>query len=111
MTHARSYEACVSAGGVVSHRTTRRAFSDLSDDHKAGRVSPDEAVRYLGAEIAELREELGGLVEELDRRRHDLLDVRLQLRRHVVAATVTAMAIIGAVVGLAWLGIFRSRKH
>ena len=84
---------------------------DLSGDHKAGRVSPDEAVRYLGAEIAELREELGGLVAELDRRRHDLLDVRLQLRRHVVEATVTAVAIIGAVVGLAWLGICRSRRH
>ena len=84
---------------------------DLSGDHKAGGVSPDEAVRYLGAEIADLREELGGLVSELDRRRHDLLDVRLQFRRHVVAATVTAVALIGAVAGLVWLGIRRSRRH
>ena len=44
---------------------------DLSDNHKTRPPSPDEAVRLLGAEIAELREELGGLVTELDRRRHD----------------------------------------
>jgi hypothetical protein len=84
---------------------------DLSDNHKTRPASPDEAVRQLGAEIAELREELGGLVTELDRRRHDLLDVKLQLRRHVVAATVTAVSLIGAVAGLIWLGIWRSRRR
>ena len=83
----------------------------LSGDHKPGHLSPDEAVRHLGAEIAELREEIGGLVAELDRRRHELLDVRLQFRRHVVATTITALSLLGAVAGLVWLGIWRSRKH
>ena len=84
---------------------------DLSDNHKTRPPSPDEAVRLLGAEIAELREELGGLVTELDRRRHDLLDVKLQFRRHVVGATVTAVSLIGAIAGLVWLGVSRSRKR
>ena len=84
---------------------------DLSGNHKTGWVSPDEAVRLLGAEIAELREELGGLVAELDRRRHDWFDVRLQVRRHVVAVTVTAVSLFGAVAALVWLGIWRSRRR
>jgi len=82
-----------------------------SGDQKPGGVSTDEAVRYLGVEIAELREELGGLVAELDRRRHELLDVRLQFRRHAVAATVTAITLFGAVAGLVWLGIWRFRRR
>jgi hypothetical protein len=82
---------------------------DLSDNHKTRPSSPDEAVRLLGAEIAELREELGGLVTELDRRRHDLLDVKLQFRRHVFGATVTAVTLIGAIAGVIWFGISRSK--
>ncbi len=38
--------------------------------------SPRETTRQLDGEIAALREELAGLVAELDRRRHELLDLR-----------------------------------
>jgi hypothetical protein len=73
--------------------------------------SADQAVAQLGAEIAALREDLGGLVAELDRRRHDLLDVRLQARRHAGAAAVTAVSLIGAASGVVWLSIWRARRR
>jgi len=54
----------------------------------------------LATEIASLRSEIGALVRELDRRRHDALDVRLQLRRHG-----GKIAIFGA--GLALIAVAR----
>jgi hypothetical protein len=56
--------------------------------------------RDLEREIDEIRDELGGLVGELDRRRHDVLDWRLQLRRHrremrLVLGAALALAIGG----------------
>lgn len=73
--------------------------------------SADEAVGRLGADIAALREDLGGLVAELDRRRHELLDVRLQASRHAGAAAVTTVSLIGAASGVVWLSIWRARRR
>lgn len=62
------------------------------------RVSGDEPTpRKIEAEIDEIRAELDGLVGELDRRRHDALDWRLQLQRHqrqVAIAVGTAAVVI-----------------
>jgi hypothetical protein len=67
----------------------------------AGRVKSDGSpgagdVHRVAGEIDVLRHELGGLVAELDRRRHEALDVRLQARRHpvLVAAVVTVGALL-----------------
>ena len=53
-------------------------------------------------EIESLRSEIGGLVDELDRRRHEATDVRLQIRRHPRAAAlllgVVALSVIGRLV-------------
>ncbi len=58
-------------------------------------------VRRVAGEIDVLRHELGGLVAELDRRRHEALDLRLQVRRHPVlvatVATVGALLLGGAI--------------
>ncbi len=96
----------------MGERTSRLELS--SNDHKtppAPAASPDETVRHLALEIASLREELGGLVAELDRRRHDLLDVRLQARRHAVTASAVVVVLIGAVWGLVRLRVWRVRKR
>jgi hypothetical protein len=61
-------------------------------------------VQRVSDEIETLRSELGGLVSELDRRRHELLDVRLQLRRHpgvVLAAAGAAALLLGGAVAVA----------
>jgi hypothetical protein len=53
-------------------------------------------VGRVSGEIDTLRSELGGLVAELDRRRHEALDLGLQIRRHplLVAAVATAAALV-----------------
>src|SRR5262249_41067520 len=81
------------------------------DGHTAERSSPDEAVRTLGAEITAVREELGGLVAELDRRRHEMMDLKLQARRHAVGLGITAASLIGAAAGGVWLGVLQSRRR
>jgi ElaB/YqjD/DUF883 family membrane-anchored ribosome-binding protein len=55
-----------------------------------------ESVRRVSGEIDGLRDELGAIVAELDRRRHELFDLRLQLRRHptVVVASAGAAALL-----------------
>ena len=55
-------------------------------------------------DIDRLRGRLDGMVGELDRRRHEALDVRLQLRRHATAvATVGVVAAVIVVGGfVAW---------
>jgi hypothetical protein len=73
--------------------------------------SPRDASRHLESEIAILREEIGGMVVEIDRRRHELTDVRLQLRRHVVGVSVTAVALIAVAAGAVWLGMERRTRH
>jgi hypothetical protein len=73
--------------------------------------SPRDAARQLDGEISRLREELGELVGELDRRRHEALDVRLQVKRHALAATVTGLSVVAAAAGLVWLGAWRERRQ
>jgi hypothetical protein len=54
-------------------------------------------------DIATIRDEIGGLVDELDRRRRELFDVRLQMQRHPVAtgiACVTVAALLGGAVAM-----------
>lgn len=68
-------------------------------------------VRRVSGEIDTLRQELGRLVAELDRRRHELLDLRLQVRKHpglVIAAAGAAALLLGGLVGVA---VRRRRQH
>jgi hypothetical protein len=65
----------------------------------------------LGGEIATVRDELDALLAELDRRRHELLDVRLQLRRHAVGTALTTLALVGTAAGAVWLGRWRQRRQ
>ena len=55
--------------------------------------------RELDAEAAQLRDELTELVAELDRRRHDLLDVKRQVRRHPWSVGLTGLALSAAMIG------------
>jgi hypothetical protein len=73
-----------------------------ADRVKNGSAGPGDVHRVAG-EIDVLRHELGGLIGELDRRRHEALDVRLQVKRHpvIVAAVVTVAALlVGGAVAL-----------
>src|SRR5262249_19798329 len=56
----------------------------------AGEAGPEP--RKLEQEIESVRSELGDLVGELDRRRRDALDWRLQARRHPTAVVIVCCA-------------------
>jgi hypothetical protein len=59
--------------------------------------------RRIEGRLESLRHELGDLVGELDRRRHEALDVRLQVRRHPLAAAIAGVLVASAVGALvAW---------
>ncbi|HEX9400401.1 MAG TPA: hypothetical protein VF912_09850 [Anaeromyxobacter sp.] len=70
-------------------------------------------VHRVAGEIDVLRSELGGLVGELDRRRHEAMDVRLQMSRHpIVVAVVATVAslVLGSALGLAVRGRRQRRR-
>jgi hypothetical protein len=65
----------------------------------------------LEVEITSLRDELGALVGELDYRRHELLDVKLQLRRHAWKVATAGLGLAAGIAGVAWLGVSRARRR
>jgi len=70
-----------------------------------------ETVHELGNEVAHVRDELDVLLGELDRRRHEALDVPLQLRRHAVGAGLTALTFTLVAAGSVWLTLWRRRRR
>jgi hypothetical protein len=57
-----------------------------------GRARPMDA-RAIEEQIGGIREDLGLLLGELDRRRHELLDWRVQLRKNAVPIAIAAVGI------------------
>jgi hypothetical protein len=67
--------------------------------------------RGIEAEVDAVRSELTTLVAELDRRRHELFDVKLQLRRHVLPVVLTTLVGSAALAAAVALGVRRSRRR
>jgi len=82
------------------------ATVDVTDtgDGAAAEAGGEATERAIEQDIDRLRDQLDGMVGELDRRRHEVFDVRLQLRRHGTAvATVGVVAAVLVVGGfVAW---------
>jgi hypothetical protein len=73
---------------------------------------PRKMARELETEITEIRTRLDRSLAELDRRRHELTDVRLQVRRHpmvAVAAGATLLALLGGVAYAVWAARQRNK--
>jgi hypothetical protein len=68
-------------------------------------------VGQVEGEIERLRSDLGRLVGELDRRRHEAFDLKLQARRHPVAAIVAASAVALVLGGLVALAVRRRQRR
>jgi hypothetical protein len=78
-----------------------------ADRVRNGSPKPEEVV----GEIDVLRSELGGLVAELDRRRHEAFDVRLQASRHPVVAAGVAAALALVVGGAIAIAVRNARRN
>ena len=75
-------------------------------DEESTRLKPEEPepaveVNRLRTEIAATRHELGTYISELDRRRHEALDLKLQFQKHpgvvIGAGVAMAAAVAGAI--------------
>jgi hypothetical protein len=71
----------------------------------------EATVGRVSGEISTIRNELGALVSELDRRRHEAFDLGLQVRRHPVAVAVAAATLALAVGGLIALAVSARRER
>jgi hypothetical protein len=80
---------------------------------KAGGATEDPAheADRLQHDIEAIRGNLGGLIGELDHRRHEVLDLRLQLRRHAIPVAIGAAALLGLIGGGIALHVVRKRRR
>ena len=69
--------------------------------------NPAAEVTRLRTDIEDARDGLGVYVSELDRRRHDAFDLRLQLKKHKALAIGVGVAAAAVGVGV----VFRSRRR
>ena len=74
-----------------------------------GGSSADQA-DALQRDVERIRNELATTVGELTRRRHELFDVRGQLRRHPLPIALVAAALLALVAGGIALGVTRRRR-
>lgn len=63
---------------------------------RAAVASRERAVSDVVQDIERTRNDLGVSLAEIDRRRHEALDWRLQLRRHRLAVTLTGAGLAAA---------------
>jgi hypothetical protein len=80
----------------------------------ADRVSANgkaEVPEVIEGRIGLLRHELGDLVAELDRRRHEATDIRLQIKRHPLIAGAAAVTVAAAVGGIIAFAVWNARRR
>jgi hypothetical protein len=73
--------------------------------------SNDKRPEELQREIETIRDNIGGLVSELDHRRHEMFDVGGQLRRHGAALAIGGLVLAGAIAGGLLLARRRARAR
>ena len=82
-------------------------MSPQGETHPASDPDPAE----IQKEVVAARHDLDRLVDELDRRRHAMFDVRAQLRRRPVPFILGALALATALGGTVALIVARRRRH
>ena len=93
------------ASGTIDRR--REAAGRDRDEDKE---QPAEEISRLRTEIDTTRDQLGTYISELDRRRHEALDLKHQVKKHPGLVIGAGVAIIGAVAG-AVVMVNHARRH
>jgi hypothetical protein len=93
-------------GGDGPDRAAEKPRGSQPDGGEGAEVS-------IERQIEALRDDIGEMVSELDRRRHEALDVRLQVRRH--SGALMAIGAVGVVLAFgayrAWAAAQRRREQ
>jgi hypothetical protein len=89
-----------------AHRLKRDGSQAIAKTEKATPETPADKE----AKIERARARLDGLVTEIDRRRHELMDVRLQLRKHTLLVALVATG-AAAIITTTALLVARSRRQ
>ena len=86
----------------------------VPDDRDVGRALEKRGAHDGGGDLVKIEREIwnirgniSDLIHELDCRRREALDVRLQFRRHPVTATAVAVALLGGLALVATLVVHR----
>jgi len=89
------------SAGVIETRHEKTAHRDLPDVRKdEGGGKPALNVSARRSEIDDIRSDLGAYITELDRRRHEAFDVRLQVKKHKGLAITVGAILIALTAGL-----------
>jgi hypothetical protein len=88
---------------MIDHPDTAQVSSD---------DAPNQRAEVLEREVEEIRDNISGIVGELDRRRQALVDWRLQLRKHgPLIAAVGASCVVGFGLTVAIGSVRRKRRN
>ena len=69
-----------------------------------------DKVEWLEQDIDRIRNNIGAVIGELNQRRHDAFDLKLQFRRHARAFVLVVAAMVGSLAAVVALGLAR-RRH
>ncbi len=93
----------------MDEQSTRLEATEEQKKARA-RKQPAAEVNRLRMEIDDARDGLGLYVSELDRRRHEALDLKLQLKKHKALAIGMSVATVSAAAGVVGR-LVRSRRR
>jgi hypothetical protein len=82
-----------------------------SEEPIFAQAPPEARAEALQQDVEEIRDDLTGLVNELDRRRHDFFDVKQQMSRHALPLVLSALGLVGLVAGGLALAARRRRRR
>jgi hypothetical protein len=74
-------------------------------------VMDPETPEELEREVEDIRDDMTGIVSELDRRGHEALDWRMQLRRHAAPLMFTGLGLLAVAIGKRALSARRERRN
>jgi hypothetical protein len=98
-----------SRGSVASGTIVRRRES-AGGDRDEDKERPAVEISRLRTEIDAARDQLGTYISELDRRRHEALDLKHQAKKHPGLVIGAGVVIVAAVAG-AVVMVNRARRH
>lgn len=70
-----------------------------------------EKVEHLEKDVERIRDNIGALIGELNQRRHDAFDLKLQFRRHTRGFVVVVAALVCSIAGSIAFALARRRRR